>query len=493
MAPYLNLHQKFGGRVVLLAAATFLQAGLSIAVLPFTTLVLTATDFGNYALMMSLAIFANAMGDGGGALALPAHYSAITHLERRRMLGSFFLVSLALSSAIAILFLAAWPVLAGLIFNDQASGVSWTMTIITALLVPLRSVSAIALTVFSVSGRGLSIAGQIAVQAVLTFLGTTVSLFAFHLGPEALFVGALCGQVGSLATSLVLLGSEPWGRPSLKWLRVVKENAPVAAFSGVADGIRSISENALVVTNLSVMTLGYYSHARLYYSMLVSVTNAITHNIWSTSLSEARATELKFTETRMIWTLAYIMLTVFGIGSVGLGNEFVGLLTNDRLTPAAWMIPWLAILLIVNLSGRAQIAVVYAHGKAADASRARSIISLTILAMLPFLIGQFYGVGLRLGLAGLIGALLLEAAAFRSYIRYKAHTIDARVTFHDHWAVGGIIAIALAWLANTVFHPGIAFRLVWIGAAFVVIAALEKARLAKLLVSLQKVFKNPGQ
>src|SRR5258708_6454723 len=76
------------GRVATLASAIAFHAILSVALLPLTTKVLSATDYGTYALFMSIVALVSAAADGGASLLLPAHYGPARTSERGRLFAS---------------------------------------------------------------------------------------------------------------------------------------------------------------------------------------------------------------------------------------------------------------------------------------------------------------------------------------------------------------------------------------------------------------------
>jgi O-antigen/teichoic acid export membrane protein len=478
------------GRMLLFLVATALQTLLAVAILPLTTIRLTAADFGYFALLTSVTAFANALSDGGGALALPAHYGVASTAERRHMLASFFSVSLVLGATLAGLFLLCWPALSSYVIGADSGAYSWLTEVLAAMLIPLRSVTTLATTVFSVSGRGNAIAAQIAAQAVGNFAGTLICLFGLQIGVTSLFAGAVLGQLASLAVALFALGAQPWTRPTVRWLAVVGRHAPTAAFSGVSDGARGIGENAVLAANLGIASVGFYSHARLYYGMLMSATNAVAHNLWSTSLAEARDPGGGFRRTEAAWTPVHIFVALFGVGFVCFGGEFVALLTHDRLTPAASLVPWLAVLLLIHISGRAQNAVAYANGAGAEVSRFRALLALLVLGALPCVVGKIFGIGLALGVSGVIGLLLFEAVVFRFYLRWKSNSFGHPIGFQDRWALAGIVLTISAWLLNAMVPLTLQLRsVIFVGIVFI-IAATERKRVNQLLDSLRGLLKS---
>lgn len=478
------LRNHLAGRVMLFLSATVFQALTAVAILPLTTVVLDAADFGYFALMMSWAALVSSFGDAGASLALPAHYAVASPAERRRMLSSFFMVSLLFSSGLAVLFLAAWPWLEQVMVGSADS--SRMAHNLTALLIPMKSVTILSTNVFSVAGRGNAVAAQIAAQALGTFVGTLISLFGFNQGVSSLFLGAVVGQACSVAIAVMALGAEPWRAPSCRWLSVLGSHSLPSLAAGVTGGLRSIGENSVVAANLNIATVGYLSHARLYFGMLLAATNAVALNVWSTSLAEARDPQRRFSTTKRIWMPIHILIALFGVVFSCFGEEFVAVLTHDRLTPAARIVPWLAVLLLIHVSGRSQNATIYANGGAKSLSNANSLISISCLAALPFAVGTMGGVGWNAGLAGVVAILLTEAILFRIYIYRKSASFWQSGSFDDGWVVCGSAAIVLSWLFNVYMGPALMTRIALCVAACAATAVIERKRIIDLLRILLK-------
>ncbi|WP_038971767.1 lipopolysaccharide biosynthesis protein [Bradyrhizobium genomosp. III] len=477
------LRGRFAGRVLLFVSATVFQAIASVAILPLTTLVLTAADFGYFTLMMSWAALASAFGDAGGSLALPANYSVASMTERRRMLSSFFLVSLLISSGLAVLSVAAWPWFQKM--TSIAEEAPRATLVLTALLVPLKSVTILSTNVFAVAGRGNAVAAQIALQAVGSFAGTLISLFGLHLGVSSLFVGAVVGQACSVVVAVAALGAEPWHVPSRRWLSVLRAHSVSSFVAGLTGGLRSIGENSVVAANLNISAVGYLSHARLYYGTLLAGTNAVAVNVWSTSLAEARDGQRQFPLTKRVWMPIHVLIALFGVAFSFFGKEFVAILTHNRLTPAAELVPWFALLLLLHISGRTQNATVYANGGARSLTNASSLISICCLAALPFAVGEVAGVGCNLGLAGVLFVLLAEAALFRGYIYWKSTAFQRLQGFDDSRVVCGSAAIILSWLFNEYMAPALITRIALCVALYVAAGIVERERIMDLLRVLQ--------
>jgi hypothetical protein len=136
---------------------------------------------------------------------------------------------------------------------------------------------------------------------------------------------------------------------------------------------------------------------------------------------------------------------------------------------------------------------VYAHGGAVSVNRMRAMISLSVLASLPFVIGNVGGFGLNLGLAGAVAILIVEAVLFRAYIRWKSMRFGGRLKFQDGWALGGVAVIVSTWLLSMEFALTLPMRCALFCSVTVTVVAIEKTRIAGLLKSIQDIYKiaNP--
>ena len=77
---FVRIRAHFVGRVVTLAAATAFNAILSVALLPLATRYLAASDYGIYALVISIVILVSAAADGGAGLLVPTYYGSASEI-----------------------------------------------------------------------------------------------------------------------------------------------------------------------------------------------------------------------------------------------------------------------------------------------------------------------------------------------------------------------------------------------------------------------------
>jgi hypothetical protein len=103
-----RIRRHFVGRVVTLAAATAFNAALSVALLPLATRHLGASDYGIYALVMSIVALVSAAADGGAGLLVPAHYGPASSSERSRLFVSLAIFAGVAASAAGLLIIIPW-------------------------------------------------------------------------------------------------------------------------------------------------------------------------------------------------------------------------------------------------------------------------------------------------------------------------------------------------------------------------------------------------
>ena len=229
-----RIRRHFVGRVMTLAAATAFAATLSLVLLPLTTRQLELSDYGTYGLLVSIVALVGAATDGGASLLVPAHYGLASASERARLFSSLAIFTGIGASIAGLLLFILWAWQHGT-FSGQV--IPLAAIALSAALMPMRAITNISILIFSVTGRGPAIAAQMAVQSLVAFLSTLISLLEFRMGGTSLLVGALCGQFAALCVGLIALGHHHiFSFPSRDWLWLVASSAPTTAASGLMDG-----------------------------------------------------------------------------------------------------------------------------------------------------------------------------------------------------------------------------------------------------------------
>src|SRR5262245_5681842 len=468
-----RIRAHFVGRVLTLAAATTFNAILSIALLPLATRHLGASDYGIYGLVISIVMLVSTAADGGAGLLVPAHYGAASASERARLFVSLAVFAGIAATAAGLLMIIPWLWHCGPL-SDQT--IPLAAIALSVVLMPMRAITNISVMIFSVTDRGLTIAAQLVIQSLVTFLSTLVALFDFEMGVTSLFIGACCGQFAALGVGLVALGrAHVWSLPSCYWLRRAATNSPTTAASGIVDGTRGFGENALLTSAISLHAVGILGHARLYHGLLMALSNAVGHNLWAKSLEEARNPHSSFELTRSAWTPVQIAITSAGLIFAFVGTQIVDLIGNGKFTDAAPYIPTLFIIALIQTTEQPATAVVCALGRAASATWAR-----IILAVVGFI--ALYPAVVLFGIKGVIAICIIEAVVYRLYLRILASR-ERKIPFQDHVAVFGCFAI----LAEIVYvHwavPPLTLQLALVTAGIVMLFVVGRRSISEMILA----------
>jgi O-antigen/teichoic acid export membrane protein len=458
-----RIRRHFVGRVLTLAAATVFNAILAVALLPLTTRHLGASDYGTYGLLMSIVVLVGSAADGGAGLLIPAHYGPASASERARLFVSLAVLAGSGASAAGLLLIILWTWQFSA-FSDTS--IPLTAIALSAVLMPLRVITNISGMIFSVTGRGLAIAAQVAMQSLVMFLSTLAALFDLNMGGTSLFFGAVCGQVAALCVGLIALGrAHMLSFPSRDWFRRAVTSAPTTAASGLVDGTRGFGETALLTNAIGLHAIGILNHARLYHGLSMALGNAVGHNLWSKSLEEARNPHSNFEITRSAWTPVQIAITCAGIILTFVGKEIVNIISNGKFTEAADYIPALFVIALIQTAEQPANAIVCALGRAASATWARTIMALgSFIALYPTIV--------LFGIKGVIAICIIESVAYRLYLRVLASR-ERKVPFQDHVAVFGSFAIiaATAYVHWAVPSLTVQLALMTVGIAMLIIIA----------------------
>ncbi len=427
-------------RALLYLSSSVLQVVLAFVALPLATSILGPADYGVYALVTSVALAVGTIGDLGQNILFSGHYMHVKAAERRSMLSSVLAVSLAMAFVALLVFVAAWPWVTRTVGVDRE--ISGHILWVAALCIPLRAVNSIVSQYCAVANRSGTAALLIGVQAIGTFVVTMVTLFVFHLDVLSLFLGSAAGMFLAATVAVILLRDDLVMSVQFRWIRALFRVAPSSVLAAAGDSVRTAVENFLMARFVGVGQVGLWAHSRQYYGLLLQGTNALAYVLWPRALDEACKGE-RFEVVGRAWNVVYLWLVLAGVFFALFGREVVSILTNGKFVDAAVWIPvWVAYLLLQN-SGKAATATVYATKKGVWAANFRIITLVPCVPALWFLVP-------RAGIAGVMVVLFAEMLLFRILIAYSARKIR-RIPFQDGWVLAGsALVTGLGWfVANT--------------------------------------------
>jgi O-antigen/teichoic acid export membrane protein len=464
------------GRFAILAGAIVLSALVSLIMLPFSTMVLHAGDFGTYAMLMSIVALVGTAIDGGASILLPAHYELASGPERGRIFSSLAVFAVLCASAAGLLLIGFW-LWHHSVFAEQPGHLIIAMT---AILMPLRVLTTISNMSFSVTGRSSAIALQIVCQAAAVFGGTLIALFGFSMGGEALFIGAGFGQLAALLVCLATLQRHgELGLPSGYWLRQALISQPTTATAGFMDGARNFGESLMLSSAAGLAAVGILSHAKLYFNLLHMFASAVAQNTWAKSLQDALDPRSTFDATRKAWAPVQVAIGCAAIVFVFLGRDIVGFISNGKLTEAADYVPVFFMMALIQNSEQPALAVVFALGRGASAAWFRSLlVTVTLILLYPAIV--------LFGIKGLLVAAVIESCALRLFLRRLASR-DRHVPFQDQIGAFGCLVIAVAMIYQHVAVPALLAQIIAVAVGIAVIAVFGSRSVGQTFIAAREL------
>lgn len=449
-------------RFALFLLPQFLQAGLSIVMVPVTTAVLNAEDFAAYALITGFTMLLGSFSGLGSTYMLAKNLQA-TDKGGSALVATLLWLSLAVGVAAAAALLGGW-MLAAHFFAEAAT--------VPMAAVALAAFGMVASVPWALAAEVTTLRRQAGVFAAATIAQTTIGamvtifvLYGLDGGMLALFAGTAAGQAATAVASFWPLRHDMMTRPERRWIgETFRLGLPLTGV-GLLDGAATTLERTLLASNAGLQRLGVYYHSQIYLGFASMGSKSFMRVTWPTSLAEARAPDSTFAQTGRAWSIWYRLVTLAGIGFATLGDEVVGLLTNQKFNAAAPLAAiWMAVILL-RLSGRPQQAVLFGMGGGKVVNRARLAAAVAALVAQLALIPIF-------GITGAVAAATLQAVVLRVMFTLGASAIRP-VPFQDHWMLAGLAAIGGAIALVAMIEPSLPVRAtVFVAAAILLTVSL---------------------
>jgi O-antigen/teichoic acid export membrane protein len=453
-----------------------LQLVLVFVTLPITTLVLGPADFAAFSLVISFSALAMSLSQMGSVFLLSQRFRGASEQERCSLVST--MTALVLTSGLV---LAAVFVTAFIFIHD-----SWSITAgITLTMVLLAAVESIGSSLYTLA-LGISKLGiapghysLIAVLKNLTAVGATLaSLFLFELKGVSLFIGHAAGGVVALIGSLAMLSR--FLRPRIDWdmLRHALYLGGWNTVSFLALQARQTIERALVSRYLGLHDLGLFVHAQQYQSIATLGAQPIQSAVTPVLLDEAKEKNSKFTRTARTSNVLFVGVTVFGVAAALFARTVIGVLTHDKFNAAGPYVALLVGAVLVQLSGRPQLAHLLSNG------RGRYISLCNVIAAVGAVVVLF-------ALVGRIGLYAAVSGSYAQFLLFRLATgIDpfstARLPFQDQWVVFGLVVIAGTVAGVEYFEPDLSTRAVLFAAFLVVVAIFARSIIRDVMLQIRE-------
>ena len=319
----------------------------------------------------------------------------------------------------------------------------------------------------------------IAVLKNLTAVGATLaSLFLFELKGVSLFIGHAAGGVVALVGSLAMLSR--FLRPRIDWdmLRHALYLGGWSTVSFLALQARQTIERALLSRYLGLHDLGLLVHAQQYQSIATLGAQPIQSAVTPVLLDEAKEKNSKFTRTARTSNVLFVGVTVFGVAAALFARTVIGVLTHDKFNAAGPFVALLVGAVLVQLSGRPQLAHLLSNG------RGRYISLCNVIAAVGAVVVLF-------ALVGRIGLLAAVSGSYAQFVLFRLATgIDpfstARLPFQDQWVVFGVAVIAGTVAGVDYFKPDLSTCAVLFAAFLAVVAIFARSTIRDVMLQIRE-------
>lgn len=425
-------------------APSIVQAGVAFATFPLATLILGPEDYGAYAVVTAITGLASSTACLGSSYLLAQVFSSKKSEDIRQLVSQ----QVAISSILAVTFGAVLIVGWGYIdaYFDTLSMIPSAGFVLSAIGTLPGTVGAIALDVLTLDGRAKVFAKILIGQSLLSAGVLLFCLFILDFGAMSLFVAGIVGNsslgLGGLVSLRGYLETPSFQQ---KDLLVFKGALAMTGANFMEVAYQPVERNLLAVST-GLTSVGLYTHAQQYRTVVAVAVKALSRSIWPVTLEEAREEGLHFAKTERYWALAHACLALVGLIFAVVGDELIGLLSHGKFVGAgAYAALGIAFLLVQN-SGKPHTGFMFAHGEVGPYSRLSILATIAGLGCAVFTIPM-------LGVWGALLSFFLQQLVIRVSIQMYIGRM-AKVPFQDGCAVVGLLLILALTSLKESFQPG---------------------------------------
>jgi len=415
-------------------AGNFIQGSITLILIPITTKILDAADYGIFGIGLVILNLSAAICETGSSYVIYAYIQKISHKRKCELFSTLILMAGIIGSIISIILYFIWITLSSNF--DFLSLFSSPEIIFICAVVPVRAIWIVVVPILVSVKRSGAIAVSLISQSTLNFSVVVISLYAFDFGRLSLFIGNAVGNTACVMICLIYIGKFYIAQPRIFWVKKSASTALGAWSAGVIENCRAVLESGLLQKFVGVTLLGSFFHARLYQGMIMQGTNAFNNVLWPLALEESKNKSTSFTAVSNGWNFVYFGITVVGLIFAFYGVEIIGYISNDKFNAANSWIPWLVIYSLIQNSGKPATAVLFYSNKGNLLSKLR-IILLVIDLVLLLIFVPFYGI------EAVIATSIFDMLCMRFYIRVSAEKIQ-KIPFTDWMIIWGILLIIFA-------------------------------------------------
>ncbi|MDA9508848.1 hypothetical protein XI09_30260 [Bradyrhizobium sp. CCBAU 11386] len=442
-------------------------AGISLLVLPLSTRVIGAEEYGALAVAAAVAAMLNAMAAAAIGFVLSENYLRDEMSGVRGEIACAAVLA-AVGGALAGLVIF-WPVtellLPHLLVVNDVLARGMRICLLGAVI---GSPWVVCVELFMLEGRARAFAVGTIAQALVNGCMVLILLYIRPMPDLALFAGNFAGQVVLAAVGVTAIASRlRWPRDG-RWFATMLSKAVPVGRASLAEAGRSLFERGYLGAWTSVSDVGLYSHAHLYRSWAMLTLNAVSRATWPINLAEAQAAEPTFVVTRASWAIVQA-----GVGGVAMlfalfGGEIISVLSSGKFVAAKLLAVILLASLLIQTTGKPDTALLIARGRGQFVANAATAgIIAGIIAMLALL--PLYGA------LGAALAVVVQMLVTRGFLVYASRRIYP-LPFADGWVLFGLGGTAALYGWTSLAAPGIILRALAMAAVIAAIAGVLRSQ-----------------
>ena len=440
------------------------QSALTFLALPLTTRILGPADYALFSVTSAICMLLVTIAQLGSVFILAQRYPSSNGEDRRRLVSTIFFQCLTSSLCLASLMLLTWPVV-----RDNWSvvdGVTLHIMALVAVAMVGTSLSTLVGTL-AVFGHAPGYFALITmVKATVSVAVVLVALFFFDLRVVSLFLGQFAaGLLDLIGSCLIIL-------PFLGWRfdrTVASDCLRLGGWSSIGQLSmqgRQLLERSVLSTTAGLHPLGLFVHAQQYQNYAMLAVRPVQQALVPVMLEEASASVAGFHRTDRAVRMLFATLTMLALAFAFLGREVIHIMTNGKFDEAA---PYAALLigvLLLQSSGRPQVARLLSEGRGRHLA-ACNIIAVAAAAVALIALSPLFG------LPAAVGAIYVQYAVFRLSIGISAARLGC-LPFQDLRGFAGIAAVGGAVAVVQIWDPDIAARALLLLVAMIAIAVFNR-------------------
>lgn len=441
---------KFYQRYALFLSASIIRAVISFITFPIATRILDADDYGTYALVVSLVLLVMTFANAGGEYLLNYYFIDADEQGQRELISSMLMISTALFGIFGMLFMLGWHFAVG--FSEMLVTIPvsyvWLVLVSVALTLPSQTI----LSILTIKRQAFSFAVIVILESVTAAASLIFSLFILNLDITALFLSGLAAALVNFIASMILLRPYLTWQFNIKWLRTIIKYVPAGFASDMSTRGSDALRNTLLSSYVGLATLGIFSHSQRYQQLVFMYAKAASRSVYPTSIEESKTPPYTFTKTGIVWHFIHMSFVLSGIFFAFFGREVVSVLSNDKFTDAAVLVPFWMITLLLQYMAQPQHITLMTHNDGIFMlwghvwARIASIIVMIIL----------------IPLVGIWGALITEMVwmlVYRVLVTIRARKF-VKAPFQDKWVLMGSAIILISVGIGIFYVDQLAMRLI---------------------------------